>query len=345
MLGKHPPYRNNFNLLRWLLASIVIISHSYYLTGHLEETPLKKLNGNGPISNLAVYGFFVISGFLVYQSLLRSKNIKDYLWKRCLRIVPALLVVVFVSTFVFGLVFTTLDVSDYLTNTQTFSYWLRNSALIPGEPSLPGLFEAYAPSISVNGSLWTLRYEFLFYFLLISVLWIPTKYRLKSLLALTFLSLVFMGFGSWLEKEWGFLKALRNLPILGYYFLMGMVFSLINPYLLKFKYLVFGLALGLFLFGFFFLGDQSLLIHLSLPFWIICFGQMYFPALDYSRYTGDISYGTYIYAFPIQQILVNNFGVHDPVLLITLSLPIVCFFGWLSWQLVERQFLRRKKSF
>jgi peptidoglycan/LPS O-acetylase OafA/YrhL len=56
---------------------------------------------------------------------------------------------------------------------------------------------------------------------------------------------------------------------------------------------------------------------------------------------GDFSYGTYLYAFPIQQILVSFFTLPFPVFLV-LSLILSLFSGFLSWNLVEKWFLSSK---
>jgi peptidoglycan/LPS O-acetylase OafA/YrhL len=62
------------------------------------------------------------------------------------------------------------------------------------------------------------------------------------------------------------------------------------------------------------------------------------------RLGGDFSYGTYLYAFPIQQLLVMWFMAGHPVLLFALATPLTLVAAALSWRLVERPFLRRKQA-
>ena len=89
---------NNFDLIRIIFAWFVIVSHSYVLNGVGESDPLGQLTSNYLIlSFIGVKGFFVISGYLILQSLTRSKNVIDYLVKRILRIFPGLIVVLIIS--------------------------------------------------------------------------------------------------------------------------------------------------------------------------------------------------------------------------------------------------------
>ena len=90
--------KNNFDFLRLIFASFVIITHSYPLSGIKECDFICQLTfGQVSFSYVGVKGFFVISGYLIFQSLQRSENIFDYFWKRLLRLFPALIVVLFLT--------------------------------------------------------------------------------------------------------------------------------------------------------------------------------------------------------------------------------------------------------
>src|SRR5690606_19253145 len=99
-----------------------IFSHSYLLLDKGEEEPLYRWVNGLYFSELGVYGFFVISGYLIYQSLERSSSVKSYLKKRIRRVFPALFVVVFLATFVLGSLRTTLPLSQYLSSSSTWLY-------------------------------------------------------------------------------------------------------------------------------------------------------------------------------------------------------------------------------
>ena len=89
---------NSFDLLRFVFACFVIITHSYVLAGVKECDFLCQVTGNQmALSYLGVTGFFIISGYLIFQSLLRSENLISYYWKRFLRLYPGLTFVILVT--------------------------------------------------------------------------------------------------------------------------------------------------------------------------------------------------------------------------------------------------------
>src|ERR1017187_6833294 len=93
------PRHNSLNFLRLVLALTVVISHAVALGGFGVQNGI-NLTGFGQI---AVYGFFGISGFLIAGSALRN-NAGRYLWQRFLRIFPAFWVCLIVTAFFFGVI-------------------------------------------------------------------------------------------------------------------------------------------------------------------------------------------------------------------------------------------------
>ena len=157
------PRENNFDLLRFLLAVSVIYSHSYPLTLGADEyaEPMKALSrGRTTIGSIAVDCFFIISGFLITQSWLRSKGFFDYLRRRILRIFPGYIVVLAVCHFVVAPL-SGVDVS------QTFSgerlRYLVGRMLTLRYYNEPAAFPTNPYPFAINGSLWTIRYEFACY--------------------------------------------------------------------------------------------------------------------------------------------------------------------------------------
>ena len=129
---------NNITLLRHFAAFFVLISHSFDLTNNFNNEFLRRLSGQAiSFGQLGLIIFFFLSGFLVTQSLVTSINLKQFIWKRFLRIYPALFVVVVLSVFLLGPLFTTFSIKEYFLSSQTWSYlfgttWGRLRVVLPG---------------------------------------------------------------------------------------------------------------------------------------------------------------------------------------------------------------------
>src|SRR5664280_330160 len=127
---------NNLVIIRILAVIMVLYSHSFILSGSAEPSPPFFNGGYGPIGlNI----FFVISGFLITQSYLRTPNPARFIWSRALRILPGLFCVVTLCAFVLGPLVTTLPLDSYFTNLQTYAYLLLITIFI-GHNTLPGVF-------------------------------------------------------------------------------------------------------------------------------------------------------------------------------------------------------------
>jgi peptidoglycan/LPS O-acetylase OafA/YrhL len=109
--------RNNFDVLRLVAASLVLFSHCYPLTGH--EEPFGRLTG-WTLGEVGVVMFFAMSGFLIAKSWTDQPYPRAFAVKRALRLLPALVVAVGVTTLVIGPQFTDLPPGVYLTDLQTW---------------------------------------------------------------------------------------------------------------------------------------------------------------------------------------------------------------------------------
>lgn len=336
-------HKNNFDFLRLLFASLVIFTHSFALfTGNPHDDPAFKLT-HRILSDFAVCGFFILSGFLIRQSLDRSSSLKSFFKKRALRIVPGLWMAVLFTVFVIGIAATTLPLSQYITNKETWSYVLDNMFLVPRQKTLPGVFENNIET-AVNGSLWTLRYELLFYVLLSLLAFVP-KSKIK---VVTFAILAICLIGCFLiNNQLLFAEGNSKVPgifcSLGVYFSAGACLSLyVNFIKSKRKIILSVSALLFFASVFIFKNKLETLDMLTFATMLVSFGLCYFPPLNFSKYTGDFSYGTYIYAYPIQQALIALFHPANVWALMLPSFILSWLAGLLSWHLVEKQFLKRK---
>ena len=160
------PHRNNLNFLRVVLAALVILSHAPEITdGNRHREILTRLFHALSFGELAVDGFFILSGYLIVQSWLRSASAWDYLKKRVLRIYPGFIVASLFSVFVVG----SLGASDpalYLAR-MSFLALIKNLLLL-NMPQTPATFVGLAYPL-VNGALWTILYEFGCYLLVMAL--------------------------------------------------------------------------------------------------------------------------------------------------------------------------------
>ncbi len=148
--------KNNFGIIRFMGAIMVIVGHMYVLAG--QAAPMIMWN---VIHGLGVAVFFCIGGYLIALSWLRQPNFRIYLIKRIFRIFPALIVCVLLTVFMAGPLVTNLSLREYYTSPLTWKYMLNCFLYINHE--LPGVFENNLWGNAVNGSLWCLPVEFLMY--------------------------------------------------------------------------------------------------------------------------------------------------------------------------------------
>jgi peptidoglycan/LPS O-acetylase OafA/YrhL len=322
--------QNNFDGLRLLAAVSVIFSHSFLIAqGDQEHEPLILLTGRQSILGLAgVFVFFAISGFLVTQSCETTRNPLHFLLKRALRIFPGLLIATSLSALVLGAVVSRLPLAAYLSRPEPWRYVLGNTLLDQTVHELPGVMFVRNPvGLEINGSLWTLRYEFMMY-LMVMALGMLRLLRLPVALALLALGIACLSFDQ-LEMfgTWGWLLG---------FFAAGMVlYKLRHTRIFDFRLALaalIGLVLSVPLRQFIQLFP---VFGCYLALWLALHPRL--PVLRAARF-GDLSYGLYIYGWPIEQCVVFFSGGAAPcweVFLISLALAALAAF--LSWHTVERR--------
>ena len=168
---------SNVNFIKLVAAGMVILCHAYPLTGNGIDVVQRVTNGKLGLGVFGISAFFVFSGFFLTASLEKDNRIRPYLKKRVSRIFPELILVIMISVFILGPLFTTWEIGDYFRSTQTYKYML-NALLIPIH-NLPGVFESSPYLPTVNGSLWTLPVEFVCYILLLFVVKIKQKISMR----------------------------------------------------------------------------------------------------------------------------------------------------------------------
>lgn len=333
---------NNFDFLRFLFAIFVVISHSYALSGGTEEnTGISKLsNGQLSFSQLGLSGFFIISGYFIFQSLQRSKSILAYYKKRFLRLFPALVVVLFLSLILVAFVYT--GKIPFFKNKEMYTYIPYNLSLYGFQSSISGVFDTNAYH-SINGSLWTIRYEFSFYIALSFLFFIRNKKMIISYLLCFVFFVFYTVYNFYLSKFAGasFINLLGlHILNLGTFFIAGSVLASLQLETTTKKKLFLFVVVSVFICSLYF-NYYNLVKHIVWPFLVLLIGFIPFNCIkDFAR-LGDASYGIYIYSFPIQQVLMWFFKMNTYTLMLY-SVLISITFGFLSWHLIEKKALKFK---
>lgn len=341
-------HNNNFNLLRLLFAILVLVTHAYPLAGYPEGDYLYHIsNGRFSFSYIGVRGFFTISGFLVYKSLIRSTNIYLYFKNRLSRILPGLIFVLICSVMI-GAAITTNTIIEYLSSPDTWKFFATNLQLILRVTSvcLPGVFEQNPYGCTVNGSLWTISYEVLFYILLpIILIFYRNSKVTKILILILFLTLLTIR-GTVFEslKTFQYMVPytnfdLTNLIELGLYFIAGMLIYEFENLIDQFKKLIILSAASLFCL-IFFLEELTLIIYIALPLLVVLLGKTNSGKLTTYCSKFDFSYGIYLWGFPVQQLFVSELKLNH-LELMAISIPVCTLLGAVSWFFVEKRFLNR----
>ncbi|MGV2927984.1 acyltransferase [Macrococcus capreoli] len=329
---------NNLDIIRFFAAVLVIVSHSYpLLQGNEKNEPLAIItNGQYTIGSLAVSIFFIISGYLITMSYVKSKNIKVYFLNRILRIFPGLIFMLFITTFIVGPFISNYSIANYFTDIQTYKYFIFSSTLFLMQYNLPGVFEDNIYPKAVNGSLWTLWYEF-FCYALVPIYVIFTKKRRIIIIFLLILTSILT-----FATNHVIPVSLHNYLLLTSYFLAG---SFIFIYQDKIQFNRNYLFVSIIGFILTYLFIEPFIAILIFGTYIIFYFAFFSPYKFYNFCKfGDFSYGIYIYAFLIQQIIVNYFGNNINLILnilIVSLLSIICAF--FSWHIVEKKALNFKK--
>lgn len=321
---------------------MVFLYHAHILSNRPELAGLSRWLS----ADFAVESFFVVSGFLVIMSYENSASVGDYFSKRARRVYPAYFSVV-VGAALAGVLITTLSPGEYFSAT-----WLRylaaNLAFLNFlAPELPGVFQGNVWH-AVNGALWTLKLEVMFYVAVPVIAFICVRLgHWQTLAALYILSVTYALGMEHLARETGrelYAQLGRQLPGQLSYFLAGAA-----------CYYFFGTLSRHWRWGV----PVALVVLLApLPRAIdaalepaalgalvayLAVGARYLG--NFGRY-GDFSYGIYIIHFPVLQMLIG-FGLFEMNAYVGLGVATLIVLGGAlaSWHLVEKPFLRKSSHY
>lgn len=337
---------NNFDFLRLFFASLVIVSHSFPLVGDYDLEPLRYLtNSRYDLGGIAVHCFFVISGYLIFQSVERSSNFLNYFWKRILRLYPAFIIMTLVTMAIIPFIY---EGSTPLLENQSFlSYFPRQITLFNLQQNIEGVF-THLPYIGINGSLWTIRYEFTMYILVGLLFFVKKEWRLFALISFFIIcyAIQILYHPEFLNKRI-FEKIYLHSPSfyhLGTFFSAGAILSYFIKQLKTWGDITISLSILCIITSIYF-DIYHYVAPILLPIAVIGFGISSTPFINkVGKAFGDISYGVYIYGWPIQQILIYTLDLNAYQLILP-SLLISFFIGWISWHIVEKRALKLKNLF
>jgi peptidoglycan/LPS O-acetylase OafA/YrhL len=335
---------HQFDLLRIIFATLVLLSHAPEITdGNASRELFHRFTG-APMTfgTLGVDGFFILSGYLIVQSWLGDPELINFLRKRVLRIVPGYLVAVFLSTLAVGLLAPGVDQFFRGLGIHFF-----NSVVLLSSPMTPPVFPG-RPYAMVNGAMYTIAYEFRCY-LLVALLGLCGLLRRPMLvLMVTVLLLSTLLCAPPFERmHWPrHVEAVIGQPSIAFrltaIYLVGCCFFLFRDHVVfrrSFAVASVVLVVACFVFA---PSRGELAMVLGGGYLMFYLGQMHLSWLEGMRRLPDISYGIYLYGWPVESLWIW-FHRGSPWIAF-LGSTIICFaLGWVSWHFVERPALTLKR--
>lgn len=339
-------FRNNaIGFLRFLFASIVVWSHAFGLGGFGFD-PLNRINRDAPSAGLlAVGGFFVLSGFLIARSYESVGRPGRFLWHRFLRIFPGFWVCLAVTALGFAPLAYAHEhgtLRGFLAAVPAaWSYVASNSLLTIGQSGIGGLLAHVPYPFVLNSSLWTLQYEFFCYLCLALFGMLAILKRAPALLAsLAAGVFILCAWVVWQRGGHGMPSILGPLGLFVYFALGAYAYALRDRIPMRtLPAAVCCLALVAFF-------PTRLFVLVAIPCiaYLTLFAAMRLPIRSFDRRI-DLSYGIYIYAFPVQQLLalyaLNAWGF---IPYFAAALGLAALLAVVSWTCIERPSLALKNK-
>lgn len=324
------PRDNALNALRLALAAEVILFHSWSATGRLPPTAIRQL-----LFAVGVDGFFAISGFLITRSWLADQRVRDYLIARALRILPGFYVCLIITAFVFAPVSVAIQGDspmNLLRSTAPFEYVLRNSALAYVQQNVGDTPRGIPAAGNWNGSLWSLAYEVMCYLAVVGI-------GLAGLATKRWISPVMLAlavFGAMLlppltlTEAWTIPQLVVRAAIM---FAAGAICYQWRDVIPARWSLV--AASVIIVVAASQLPDYRVVAAIPLAYAVIVSGSLIKGRR--LRLRTDLSYGVYIYAFPVQQLLaVCGLAHANPLVFFLIGAIATLPLAAASWFLIEK---------
>ncbi|MGG7509612.1 acyltransferase family protein [Plantibacter sp. YIM 135249] len=348
-------HRNSLGVIRLVLASAVIFSHAFPLGGWGEDPSLTLMRGQETVGGFAVVGFFAVSGYLIAKSGVRA-DLLQFLWRRVLRIFPAFWTVLLAGALIVGPIIwliTTGGIRGYALPLSggPVGYMFWNGDLTMRQWGIHDIFATTTPygriagASVLNGSLWTLAYEW-FCYLLIAVLLVLGALRharfvvpvlTAALVAIEVLSLnrpdLIASYLPFFADRFHITLTLA--------FLYGSCLAMYAKQIPLSNWL--GVPAGVIAFTTLFTGSWVLVGYPAFAYFVFWLAVRLPARVQWIGAKNDYSYGMYVYGFLVQQVTAF-FGWYRlgylPWVLVTIVITAGC--AWLSWHGVEKRAMALK---
>ncbi|MDY0192350.1 MAG: acyltransferase [Aliarcobacter butzleri] len=317
--------KNNFDILRLILAVLVYFAHWNTLSAQNIEIFIFKLSG------FAVDMFFVVSGFLIFWSYENDQNNKNFYIKRFFRIFPLYAFLIVLQTLFF------IGFSDG-NSFEIIKYFIVNIFFLNFlAPTVGTIFSGLEVN-AINGSLWTLKNEVAFYVIVPLIFMLYKRFGIIFLLIMYILSVIYMFTVDYMGIE----KLLVQFPAQLRLFTIGIICYVIFT---KFNKNNIYLAVAISFFLILFFKDLMYFKYMIYP---ICIGVFvifcaYF--IKHIKVDFDFSYSFYILHFPVIQ-LALYFGINptNPIISFLTLFIVILILSYLSEKYIEKKFIKIGKN-
>lgn len=330
---------NNLDLFRIILSYLVIIGHSTFINGNKSFwiDPISYLFPFTYSGAFAVKLFFVISGFVVANSLFSKQKPIEFIFSRFFRIVPALAFVLLTTYILIGPKVSTLNLHQYFSDTKGLFYICEN-LIFKTHQFLPGVFEHNLISKTVNGSLWTLSYEVKCYIALLIVYFLTNKHRKIGIITFLASTTIFTLLIIYSKLNWH--QSNSEIYLLPFSFALGVTLATFAKQI-KISGIIACLLILIYIIAHKSIYNEVILIIVA-SYTLLYLSSTKTLLKIKPRY--DISYGVYLWGFIIQQCLYHYLGTIQTALHCIIALTLASIMGLISFIFIERPAIKLGKE-
>lgn len=348
-------HQNSLGLIRLVMASAVIFDHAFPLGGWGVAPFLALTRNQQSLGGLAVLGFLAISGYLVTKSAMNA-DVLQFMWRRFLRIFPGYWLVLAVGAFIVGpsiWLATGHPLGEYFSfgAQSPWGYLYNNFTLVVGQYQINDIYVTTTPfgldgqGGPINGSIWTLTYEWLCYLLLAGLLLLGVLSKARIVIPMVAVFFFIMRVANEVQPggaalAFPFFGDVWRLNF-GFIFFVGATIA-VYSHVIPFDHR-FGIAAGLGSIVLLRFGGFNTVGYLLFAYFVLYVAAALPQRLQWIGKKNDYSYGVYLYGWVVQQVLAF-LGVYRWGYVPFAVLSLIGAFGcaWVSWHVVEKQALKLK---